>query len=318
MNPLEKHRPKTLEEFGSGIHVSTAVTWAKSVTSGQNTKPILLLYGLPGTGKTTLVRCVADHLGLDLADCNASDSRDKDSIQSAINAAMNGTAVFLDEADQLGGKEQRLLAKFAPSFRSPVIMAANDESRIERELKDMCLVLEVPKPSKQKLREIGRKVGASPRTILMAGSFRDLVHDTSEATTGEYAEGDVLAALLGGDEEAGKTSDLMRVEPWILDNTEGEEALDYDLWRSRYRETGSVMEKYLRRATASVKLTAIRFPWSLAARGRARRAREAEENAEKEAQKASRANEKAEDSEALKRAQEMASRPKVADMDSWL
>lgn len=318
MNPLEKYRPKTLEEYGPGIHVSTAVNWAKAVLAGHNAKPILLLYGGAGTGKTSLVRCLANHLGLDLADCNASDSRDKDSIQSAINAAMNGTAIFLDEADQLGTKEQKILVKFASGFKAPVFLAANDESRIERELKDQCLSIEVPKPSKQKLREIGRKVGASPRTILMAGSFRDLVHDTSEGTTGEVGEGDILAALLGGDGEAGKTSDLMRVEPWILDNTEGTEALAYDLWRSRYRAVGSNMEKYLRRAAASSRLTALRFPWSLAARGRARRAREAEEAAAKEQTKAERANEKAEDLEALKRAQEMASRPKVADLGEWV
>lgn len=314
MNPLESHRPRTLEEFGPGIHVSAALAWMKAVLAGQNVKPILLLHGASGTGKTTLARCLARDLALDLADCNASDDRSSDSIRAAANAAMNGTAVFLDEADQIAGKEQRLLVKFATSFKAPVIMAANDESRIERDLKDLCLILEVPKPSKQKLRDVGRKVGASPRAILNAGSFRDLVHDSDASTTGEFAEGDVLASLLGGDEEAGRTGDLMRAEPWILDNTDGAEAVEFDLWRSRYREVGSVMEKYLRRAAASTRIQTLRFPWSLAARGRAKREREAKNAPQKRPERA----EREPDPELLKKAQEMAARGKVVELNEWV
>ncbi len=313
MNPLESFRPRTLEEFGPGVHVNTALSWAKAVIAGQNVKPILLLHGLAGCGKTSLVRCLAHDLGLDLADCNASDDRSGDSIRAAANAAMNGTAVFLDEADQIAGKEQRLLVKLASSFKAPVIMAANDESRIDRDLKNFCLVVQVPKPTKQRLQDVGKKVGASHRTILNAGSFRDLIHDSDSATTGEFAEGDVLASLLGGDSEAGKSGDLMRSESWILDNTEGEEALSYDLWRSRYREVGAIMEKYLRRATAGAKIQSLRFPWSLALRGRAKRELEAEKVPKKKV-----AEEREPDLEILKKAQEMAARPKVSEMSEWL
>lgn len=312
MNPLEAHRPRTLEEFGPSLAIASVKQFVESLAQGARIKPILLLVGPAGCGKTTLIRCVAHDFGLDLADCNASDDRSADSIRAAANAAMNGTAVFLDEAEQISGKEQRLLVKLAPSFKAPVFMATNDDSRLERDLKDLCFIIQIPVPSKQRLRDVGKKVGASPRAILNARSFRDLIHDSDSSTTGEFAEGDVLASLLGGDEEAGKTTDLMRAEPWILDNTEGEEAASYDLWRSRYREVGSVMEKYLRRAAAGARIGSLRFPWSLAARGRAKREREAEKAPPP------RKAEKEPDLEALKKAQELASRPKVAAMDEWV
>ena len=319
MNPLEAARPKTLEEYGASLHVSTTVTWLKSVQERRAVKPILLLYGPPGCGKTTLVRCLAKSLNLEMTDTNASEDRSMSAIRAAANAAMNGTVVFLDEADQIGTKEQKLLAKLSPEFEAPVFMAANDHSKIERELMDVCLAIEIPTPSKQKLREVGKKVGASPKAVAAASSFRDLVHDSNEGTKGDGSEGDVISALLGGDSEAGKTSDLMRVGPWILDNTdETKTALEYDLWESRYRQAGSSMEKYLRRAAASAKLTNVRFPWSLALRGRARREREVRELAKKQQEKEERAQEKKEDMEGLKKAQEMAAKPKVEDMESWL
>ena len=317
MNPLQKFAPKNLEEYGPAIHASTALNWAKSIQAGHAVKPILLLHGHPGCGKTVLARCLSETLGWDLADLNASDDRSGQAMRGAIDAAMNGTPVLLDEADHIAGKEQKLVAKFAASFKAPVIVCANDITKIERELLDQCLQVEVPRPSKQKLRDIGKLVGASPRTVLMAASFRDLIHDTSEAVVGENG-GDGLEALLRGDEEAAKVSDLMRAEPWILDNTEGQEPLQFDLWRSRYREVGSAMEKYARRSAAALRLSALRFPWSLAIRGRMRREREAEEAKQKEAVEKRREQEKPVDNEALKKAQEAASRGKVEAMGEWL
>ena len=90
MNPLEKYRPKTLQEYGTGMHVVMAKTYMT-----KRTKPALLLYGPAGCGKTTLARCL--FYGKDYGDMNASDDRSSPAIRAAMDSAMSGIPLILDD-----------------------------------------------------------------------------------------------------------------------------------------------------------------------------------------------------------------------------
>lgn len=273
LNPLEKHRPRTLAQFGPGLHVEVAKNYIASALAGRPPKPFLLLYGPPGCGKTTLLRCLAAHFEVEFLDMNASDDRTKDAVRAGVDAALSGFPVFLDEADNIGRTQQLALLKSDISV--PLVLAANDIGGIEREVREQCVEVFVPPPSRERLREIGKLVGASPRGVVMAHSYRDLVLN-SGATIGEFSASEVTASILAGDREAGTISDVLRCEANILDNSEGiVEALGFDLWRSRYRTAGASMTKYVRRA-AACGIKEPRFPWSVALKGRLKREREPE------------------------------------------
>ncbi|MDG7029088.1 MAG: AAA family ATPase, partial [Nitrososphaerota archaeon] len=96
-----------------------------------------LLVGPPGTGKTTSVHLVAEKLGFQLVELNASDARTKDKLAKKIGEAMASsnlfgghTAVFLDEVDGLSGRSDYGAIDFIKDAvkmsEAPVFMAAND------------------------------------------------------------------------------------------------------------------------------------------------------------------------------------------------
>lgn len=301
------------------MHATSAANYAKAARDGRAPKPFALLYGPAGCGKTTLAMCVAETLGMELVESNSSEERNVSSIRSAANAAMNGTAVLFDEADGMGKREQKLLARLAEKFNAPAFLTANDEGKLVRELRDSCLEIHVPRPSRARLREVGRAIKATPRTIVSAASFRDLIHG-SGGTVGEMTQREVMGALLGGDAEAGKTSDVMRAEPWILDNTVYKDRpLRFDQQRSRYRHVGSSFEKYARFEAARSRIPEPRFPWSLGLKGHAKRQRAKAERQRRGARDEEEKEENEAVAEALKEAQKGAAhKSEVEAVDEWI
>jgi len=87
-NFAEKHRPKSLKEFGShGIGISELrdLVYRK--------KPVIL-HGPTGTGKTSAVYALAKDLDYDVIEINASDERNKDRIHEVVGNAINQRSLF--------------------------------------------------------------------------------------------------------------------------------------------------------------------------------------------------------------------------------
>ena len=76
---LEKYRPKKLKDYiGNEDDILVIKEWIKNYYNKEvKTPKILILYGNPGVGKTTLARLIFKRYGFEIIEFNASNYRSK-------------------------------------------------------------------------------------------------------------------------------------------------------------------------------------------------------------------------------------------------
>jgi len=132
----DKYFPTTFEEFIGNVEiVERAIEWAKTWKEDKRQKP-LFLYGNPGVGKTALAFLIAKEMGWQLFEMNASDLRDKESIEKIAGAATSNSSLFggkrlilLDEVDGLQSQDRGgagAINSIIKEANNPVIITAND------------------------------------------------------------------------------------------------------------------------------------------------------------------------------------------------
>jgi replication factor C large subunit len=148
MDWAEKYRPRRLPDLvGNGPALKAMSDWALSWSPEK--KP-LLLYGKPGTGKTSAAHALASDMGWDMIELNASDQRTKDAIQrvagvASVTASLTGAGrklIVFDEADNLHGTADRggarEILEVIRVSRQPVVLIANDLYGIAPEIRARC------------------------------------------------------------------------------------------------------------------------------------------------------------------------------------
>jgi DNA polymerase III delta prime subunit len=115
---VERFRPDTLEGYlGNEDFISSLETWIS-----KNDFPNLLLYGSPGTGKTTAAKLVVKNINCDFIYLNCSDENGIDTIRDKVKQFASGATfkplkvVILDEADFLTINAQAALRNVIESF----------------------------------------------------------------------------------------------------------------------------------------------------------------------------------------------------------
>lgn len=144
----EKYRPKRLDDIiGNTKAKEELLKWANSWQNGPPKKRAVVLMGDPGIGKTTAALALANDLGWQVVEMNASDSRNAEAVKNiAMLGAMGETfsdtgefisskegqrkLIVLDEADNVFGREDfggiKVIGQTISNTKQPIILIVND------------------------------------------------------------------------------------------------------------------------------------------------------------------------------------------------
>lgn len=174
---VESHRPRKLREIaGNASAIRALQEWAGDWKRGTPKKRAVLIYGPAGVGKTSAAYALANELGYDRIELNASDSRTGGIVNRIVgSAAFLGTlnprqerkVIILDEVDGIHGTADRgglaALRGWVKETLQPMVLIANDPWSLPREFRELVLMLEFRKLDRyailRMLKEICSKEG---------------------------------------------------------------------------------------------------------------------------------------------------------------
>ena len=97
---VEKYRPKNINDYLNICKYKQSIeSWIQPIINEEKVnKPFLILYGKPGTGKTTLAHCILNHYNFEILECNASIARNKKDLSKIISTGKR--SVLFDKNDK--------------------------------------------------------------------------------------------------------------------------------------------------------------------------------------------------------------------------
>lgn len=196
---VEKYRPQTLDEVqGNNTDIDDIERWAQMWQPGDTP---LLLHGPPGVGKTATVQALANDMGWDIEEVNASSARTTEDIKRLASSIV-GTPVsdgkvlyFVDEVDSMYHSVS--LTPLLEKLRdppAPIILVGNKDWKIPNKIKRKCREFEFSlgkRSIKAKLKEIAEAEGIDISKkhigkLATRGNLRAAIHDLQTyAETGE-------------------------------------------------------------------------------------------------------------------------------------
>ncbi|MCC7573285.1 MAG: replication factor C large subunit [Candidatus Methanofastidiosum sp.] len=192
---VEKYFPKNFSEIkGQQALVKDILAW---INTWGTEKRALLIYGPPGSGKTTMVKVLSKELGYDLIELNASDKRDQTVLNRIVGNASTSKTLFgykkiilLDEADNIHGKEDfggsKALLEIIKNTQNPIILTANSYWEVSQSIRDNCKLVQFKRLQ-------SRTVFARLKEIAVAEGIQ--VEDETLMKIAEQSTGDMRAAI---------------------------------------------------------------------------------------------------------------------------
>ncbi len=197
---------------------------------------VAVLWGACGVGKTSSVYYVADDLGYEVVEFNASDDRTYDFFVSRVKPACCSpsivpTIVLLDEFEDVSWKAQRYFAKMMKKIVKPTILTTNDKSSIYTGILSKSIEIYYPKPSIEHIIKFAKQHGFEDfERIKDVRDYRQLkmiIEHSSDGAMAHLSQRErILDALRTGDYSKIEKNDL----PIILD-TVSEKLDGVQLWQ---------------------------------------------------------------------------------------
>ena len=196
MSFTQKYNPKNLEEFVD--HKEAIDVFLKWINKWKPGGKAVLLYGMPGIGKTALIHAYAVEKNFEFIEMNASDFRSAAQIQEVLGQSMKQSSLFkkskiflIDEVDGIAGREDLggvgAIIKIIKESRFPVVLTANDAYNPKlRTLRQYCQLVKFRKISVWDIQKRLKEICAKEKIEVDGEVLRQLA---------KISEGDLRSAI---------------------------------------------------------------------------------------------------------------------------
>jgi len=259
----ERMRPRSLAEFVGQSHLVGEGRLLRRLLETGGSLPSLILWGAPGTGKTTLARLLAEASGLRFIPLSAvfSGVKDlRDAIQEARTEERYGkrTVLFIDEIHRFNKGQQDALLHAVENGTVTLIGATteNPSFEVNGALLSRCRVVVLNQLTDSELKTILQNALAEQERGL--ANYRPLISDELLDRLAHSAGGDArvaLSALEAAVESTAPNSDGVRevTEPTMIEAL-GRAHYAYDKGGEEHYNLASALIKSLRNSNVDAAL----------------------------------------------------------------